>query len=99
MHRAMHQFAPRAIRGGIYFARRIQDTSADDRPFIVGALARGPVFITPAHRQDFADRITLRLAASAVISCGRAASVPSTATRAPTVSAAGSRPLALLMSA
>src|SRR2546422_8435692 len=66
MHRAMHQFAPRAIRGGIYFARRSQDTPADDRPCIVGALARGPVFITPAHRQDFADRITLRLAARAV---------------------------------
>ena len=66
MHRAMHQFAPRAIRGGIYFARRSQDTPADDRPCIVGALARGPVFLTPAHRQDFADRITLRLAARAV---------------------------------
>src|SRR2546427_12558155 len=66
MHRAMHQFAPRAIRGGIYFARRIQDTPADDRPCTVGALARGPVFLTPAHRQDFADRITLRLAARAV---------------------------------
>src|SRR5262245_2015706 len=37
--------------------------------------------------------------ASAVISCGRAASVPSTATRAPTVSPAGSKRLALLMSA
>src|SRR6266568_1541107 len=66
MHRAMHQFAPEAIRGGIYFAHRIQDTPADDRPFIVGALARGPVFLTPAHRQDFVDRITLRLAARAV---------------------------------
>src|SRR5437867_3506897 len=151
----MQQFAPEAIRGGIYFAHRNQDTPADDRPCIVGALARGPVFLTPAHRQDFVDRITLRLAAnarphtdrerignarfetvgelalkgkngpvagslitkevpppasaraaaspepnaSAVISCGRAASVPSTATRAPTVSAAGSRRLALLMSA
>src|SRR2546422_3526661 len=62
----MQQFAPEAIRGGIYFAHRNQDTPADDRPFIVGALARGPVFITPAHRQDFVDRITLRLAARAV---------------------------------
>src|SRR5213594_3154399 len=34
MHRAMHQLAPRAIRGGIYFAHRIQDTPADDRPCI-----------------------------------------------------------------
>jgi len=66
MQRAMHQLAPRAIRRGMCFARGIQDTRADGRPFIVGALARGPVFITPAHRQDFPDGITVRIAARAV---------------------------------
>ena len=66
MHRAMHQLAPRAIRRGICLARRIQDNPADARPFIVGALAPGPVFIAPVHRQDFSDGITLRIAARAV---------------------------------
>ncbi len=62
----MHQIAPRAIRRGVYFAQRSQHNQADDRSLILGALAGGPVAITPAHRQDFSDRVTFEIAMGAV---------------------------------
>src|SRR5438445_13327286 len=62
----MHPCAPRAVRLGIGFAGRAQSDPIDARPRVLGALARGPVFVTPADCQNLSKWITLRVAARTV---------------------------------
>jgi hypothetical protein len=63
---AMHPCAPRAVRLGIGFASRAQSEPVDAHPRVLGALARRPVFVTPADCQNLSKWIALRVAARTV---------------------------------
>src|SRR2546422_4406980 len=62
----MHPCAPGAVRLGIGFTSHAQSGPVDARPRVLGALARGPVFVTPADCQNPPKGITLRVAARTV---------------------------------
>src|SRR6185503_5353706 len=62
----MHPCAPRAVRLGIGFASQAQSEPVDAHPRVLGALARRPVFVTPADCQNLSKWITLRVAARTV---------------------------------
>src|SRR2546422_11625554 len=63
----MHPCAPGAIRLGIGFTTsHAQSGPVDARPRVLGALARGPVFVTPADCQYPPKWIQLRVAARTV---------------------------------